>query len=81
MTAKEHALLIGIIAAQIEALHSLMDVLKSRGIIDEDDLHAFSQIRQPETHRETMKRAEQIYSLIAKTVGIDPEADRLLPSR
>jgi len=58
----------------------MMDVLKSRGILEKDDLHAFSQIRQPEENRQSWKRAEQIYFLMAKTVGIDLAAEGLYPS-
>ncbi len=73
MTSQEHELMIAVLATQVEALHSLDDALKSRGVLDADDLHAFSQIRSPEAQKQSMERARQMYAVMARTVGIDLE--------
>jgi hypothetical protein len=70
MTTEEHTLMIGILASQLEAIHSLADLLKSRGIVDEGDLHAFWSIRPREVRKETVEKAQQIYFHVAKAAGI-----------
>jgi hypothetical protein len=71
MTIEEHMLMMGILGAQMETTYTLMELLKSRGIIEGDDLKAFFAIRTQATREETMNRAHELYALIAKQVGID----------
>jgi hypothetical protein len=81
MTSQEHALMISVLALQMEAIHALTDALKSRGILEADDLHAFWSIRPLEAKRETMEKAHQVYWILAKKLGIDDEGLETPPSQ
>jgi hypothetical protein len=75
MTLEEHALMMGMFAVQMEALHTMADALKSRGILEGDDLHAFWNVRPHTDRTETVERVHKAYAEIAKQFGIDiPEA-------
>jgi len=89
MTAQEHALMIALLAVQIESNRALADVLKSRGILDDDDdLRAFALSRPLEAQKDSVDTAHQMYSSLAKVCGIRsqfgmgnyPSRDRQLPT-
>jgi hypothetical protein len=74
MTIQEHALMIGLLAVQLESNRALVDVLKSRGILDDDnDLRAFALSRPPEARKESVDAARRLYASVAKACGIDTE--------
>jgi len=71
MTTQEHALMIGLLAAQLETIQALAQILESRDILDADDLQAFLSIRPASERTEMMEKARRIYAAVAQSVGID----------
>ena len=71
MTTQEHALMIGLLAAQLETIQALAQILESRDILDADDLRAFLSIRPASERTEMMEKARRIYAAVAQSVGID----------
>lgn len=72
--------MIGILASQLESIYVLAEVLKSRGIMDDDDLHAFWSIRPHAARKDAVERAHRLYYVLAETVGIDTAAEGLSPT-
>jgi hypothetical protein len=73
MTPKEHQLVITMLMRQSEAIRVLGNVLKSREIIQGDDLAAFEAALHydaPANVVELQKVAEQ-YQVVAKALGLD----------
>jgi hypothetical protein len=82
MTNQEHALMIGLLAMLLESNRALADVLKSRGVLeDDDDLRAFALSRPHEARQESVRTAQQLYANVAKACGIDVEALGLHPTQ
>jgi hypothetical protein len=82
MTIQEHALMIALLAVQLESNRALADVLKSRGILDDDDdLRAFALSRPLEARKESVETARQLYASVAKACGIDTETLGLDPTQ
>ena len=82
MTTKEHALMIALLAIQLESNRALADVLKSRGILDDDDdLRAFALSRPLEARKESVETARLLYVRVAKACGIDTQALGLDPAQ
>lgn len=73
--------MVSLLAYQFEALYTLTDMLKSRGIIEDDDMHAFWSIRPLEARKESTEKAHQIYATLAEAVGINPEEVGIGPSQ
>ena len=71
MTTQEHALMIGVLAAQLEVIQALAQILESRAIINADDLQAFLSIRNASERKEMTEKARLIYASVAQRVGID----------
>jgi hypothetical protein len=82
MTTQEHALMIALLAVQIESNRALADVLKSRGILDDDDdLRAFALSRPLEARKDSVDTARQLYANLAKVCGIDTETLGIAPAQ
>jgi len=73
MTTQEHALMISILATQLEVIQALAQILESRGLMTDDDLHAFLAIRSVSERSEMTEKARLIYASLAKRAGIDIE--------
>jgi hypothetical protein len=71
MTTQEHALMIGILAIQLETIQALAQILESRGILNDDDLRAFLSIRNASERKEMTEKARLIYASVAQRAGID----------
>jgi hypothetical protein len=71
MTKQEHALMIGLFAQTLEVVQALAQVLESRELMTQDDLHAFLAIRSPSEKSAMYEKARLIYDSIAKKAGID----------
>ncbi len=71
MTIQEHALMIGILAVQLETIQALAQILESRGILNDDDLRAFLSIRNASERKEMTEKARLIYASVAQRTGID----------
>jgi predicted transposase YbfD/YdcC len=71
MTKEEHALMIGVFAAQLEVIQALAQILESHNLITADDLHAFLAIRTPSERSEMHEKARLIYASLAAKAGID----------
>jgi hypothetical protein len=71
MTREEHALMIGVLATQLEVIQALAQILESRGVMTEDDLRAFLGIRSPSERSEMTEKARLIYASVAQRAGID----------
>ena len=71
MTKEEHALMIGILAIELELVQALAQILESRNILTNDDLHAFLAIRSASERKEMSDKARQIYASVAQRAGID----------
>jgi hypothetical protein len=74
MTTQEHALMIGILATQLELVQALAQILESRNILTQDDVHAFLAIRTPSEREEMADKARRIYTSVAQRAGIDTAA-------
>jgi hypothetical protein len=74
MTPKEHSLLIFMFALQLKHFNALIEILKSRGVLDEDDLKAFDALvweqerGRPEGGLVDAAKAQ--YDLFAKALGV-----------
>jgi hypothetical protein len=71
MTPREHVLMVTMFGMFLEAQNSLIDALKSRGVLEGDDMIAFWSIRREDLKIETMERARKLYSLFAGELGVD----------
>ena len=71
MTKEEHALMIGILATQLELVQALAQILESQNILTQDDLQAFLAIRSVSERKEMTEKARQIYASVARRAGID----------
>jgi len=74
MTKEEHALMIGVLATQLELVQALAQILESRNILTQDDVHAFLAIRTPSERKEMADKAHRIYASVAQRAGIDTAA-------
>jgi hypothetical protein len=77
MTKQEHALMIGLLAMQLELVQALAQILESRDILSQDDVNAFLAIRTPSERKEMTEKARLIYASIAQKVGIDIAAEEI----
>jgi hypothetical protein len=81
MTREEHALMIGLFAAQLEVIQALAQILESHNLIDQSDLQAFLSIRTASERRQMLEKARQKYEQVAKSVGIDPVEAGISPAQ
>jgi hypothetical protein len=81
MTKEEHALMIGLFAAQLEVIQALGQILESHNLIDQSDLQAFLSIRTPSERKKMIENARLKYEQIAKSVGIDPIEAGISPAQ
>ncbi len=75
MTKKEHTLLLGLFAAQLKATFTILEILKSRCDLTNDDVKAFdewSAFANPDA--DTLKIAASLYAAIVEKVGLEPPA-------
>jgi len=80
MTPQEHALMIGVLALQLEIAQAFTQILESREIIAGDDLNAFLALRSLPQRKEMVEKARVAYARIAKDAGKDPVQAGILPS-
>ena len=80
MTPQEHALMIGVLALQLEIAQAFTQILESREIIADDDLNAFLALRSVPQRQEMVQKARAVYAKLAKDAGIDPVQAGILPS-
>jgi hypothetical protein len=71
MTTREHVLIVTMFGMFLEAQNSLIDALKSRGILEGDDMIAFWSIRRQDVKADTMERARSLYAMFAKELRVD----------
>ncbi len=75
MTSQEHALMISMFTKQARQIKVLSDVLKSNGVLQGDDLEAFTAIvdSDPAVSRELSVETIQDYVDTCRTLGIRHE--------
>jgi hypothetical protein len=73
MTPKEHKLLIWLLARQLQNTKTLIKILESRGILENDDAEAFasSVFLDEESNRDVLAQAKEEYLKIAKLLGLE----------
>jgi hypothetical protein len=71
MTAQEHVFMLSMHAMQSAKFNTLVEVLKTRGVLDDDDLQAFSHAaEETREHQEWFQNAWRAYQGIAKGLGV-----------
>jgi hypothetical protein len=81
MTKEEHALMIGLFAAQLEVIQALAQILENHNLIDQSDLQAFLSIRTSSERKQMIEKARLKYEQIAKSVGINPISAGISPAQ
>jgi hypothetical protein len=81
MTREEHALMIGLFAAQLEVIQALAQILESHDLVSQSDLQAYLAIRTASEKKQMLEKARLKYEQIAKSVGIDPIAAGISPAQ
>jgi hypothetical protein len=73
MTSKEHLLMITVVAKQLQIIRTLTEILRSRGILEEDDMPAFGDLIRSDREMSTilLNDASTLYLSVAKGLGID----------
>lgn len=79
MTKEEHALMIALLATQLEMCNAIQKLLESCGIIVDDDVQAFLAIRTPSERGAMNEKARLIYASLARAAGIDIREAGILP--
>jgi hypothetical protein len=71
MTPQEHIFMLSMHAMQSAKFNTLVEILKTRGLLDDDDLQAFSHAAQEtQEHREWFLNSWNAYLAIAKGLGV-----------
>jgi hypothetical protein len=72
MTPEEHGLMIGILVRQLQLTKSVLEILYSRGLIEEGDVAAFLALVQsePQDNAALVDAAHQLYHEAAKHLGV-----------
>jgi hypothetical protein len=73
MTAKEHELIVNMLAFQTATLKALCQVLESKGILEPGDLSAFAFVVGSEEQRDmgTVKTIASVYAQMAQKLGMN----------
>jgi len=82
MTPKEHLLVLSIFTKQNQFIKVLLDILKSRGILDSDDARAFefSQNVDASSNAAIFAEAKAKYLELARGLGIETGLENLPPT-
>jgi hypothetical protein len=80
VTKEEHALMIGVLALQMEIWNAMQKLLESREIISNDDVTAFLSIRTASERSEMTEKARAAYVELARRAGLDPADAGILES-
>jgi hypothetical protein len=82
MTPDEHKFFITMFMKQYQQLEVVIDILKSRGLLQGDDPLAFASARHADTERNAQLffQTAKIYTDVAKTLGIETGLPPLEPS-
>jgi hypothetical protein len=72
MTPDEHRLVIWVLVRQAQSTKALLDILKSRGILQDDDAEAFgsSVFLDEASNSALLQQAKAEYLKIAKVMGV-----------
>ena len=72
MTSQEHAFMLSMYAMQSSKFNILVEILKTRGVLDDDDLQAFQAHVAEETQdpHEWFLKAWESYQLAARNLGV-----------
>jgi hypothetical protein len=72
MTEMEHALMVGVLARQLQITKSILELLNSRDLLDSGDLGAFLALTQTqEAAASVVDAARHLYVETAATLGIE----------
>jgi len=73
MNAQEHALMVTVMAKHFQHVKIILDVLKSRGVLTDDDVQAFSFAGQTDTESNAALAQDALkeYQMIAKRFGLE----------
>ena len=79
MTVQEHNLVLGLFASQMQSIEILLRMLKSRGLVEHDDIDAFSfAVTQDDASNVALlQRAKEKYMALAKAFGVDAGLEHL----
>lgn len=73
MTPEEHALMVAILANQLQFTKAILEILNSRGLIESGDLGAFLALVQhhQKASEPLLESARQLYLAAAQHLGIE----------
>lgn len=79
MTKEEHLLMISLFTKQVQFVKVILEILKSRGIVEHDDPAAFeSAVRlDPESNAALIEQAKVAYVRLARGLGIQTGLESL----
>lgn len=82
MTRDEHVLMLSLFTKQTQFIKMLLDMLKSRGIVDQSDLPAFEfSVRLDAASNVALfEQAKEKYLALAKGLGIETGLENLPPA-
>jgi len=70
MTAQEHKLVMAMFTAQHHLISTLIDVLKSRDLLTDDDLEAFAAVNRAVSLPESAEKVGALYRETARKMGV-----------
>jgi hypothetical protein len=72
MTSREHILLITMFSKQLQLIKTLAEILRSRGVLDADDLAAFGALVRSDTDAtlQMLEETKDLYLKAAKGFGV-----------
>jgi hypothetical protein len=78
MTTQEHKLIIGLFAKQMQLITILLQILKSRDLVEKDDAQAFefAVTEDDVSNAALLQRAKASYLQLAKSLGIETGLER-----
>lgn len=73
MTKEEHLLMIGVFTKQAQFIKIILEILKSRGIVEHDDMEAFESVVRLDldSNDALFQDAQAAYVRLAKWCGIE----------
>ena len=73
MTTNEHYLVITVLARQYQYVKTLIQILKSRGVLETDDFRAFQSlvVLDEASNDALLHRATEEYLTLAQNLGVD----------
>jgi hypothetical protein len=81
MTQQEHLFMLSLYAMQSTKYNLLVEILKTRGVLEDDDIQAFRAhvVSETQEHREWFREAWKAYQVTAASLGLTTGLENFLP--